>query len=383
MAFDRLLFVNKLLRYCDQLGVTFEELSRSTGISLSRLNILKDHKADPTGDEVLILADFFKCDYSFFISNERLTAFEQTERLFRKHGNELSKEDRWAIQEFLFLCECEQFLMEALKKPKKMPFSFRAQGNFFKRHGQEAALALRRHLDYADIADPSSLNIFEDFARMGIHIFRRKIKGTISGLCILHPVAGPCILINYSEDPFRQRFSAAHEIAHAIFDLEKEDFVISFSSWDRRDLTEIRANAFASNFLIPPNLIKSIPVQKWEEENVVEWAKRLMVNVEPFVISLKENGAIGEAEYERFKNVRMGRDIKGDPEIYDALSPKSRERITQLLQRGLSRFYANLCFDAYQEGIISIGRLAEMLLINEAETLEIAVLYGRALEHSA
>lgn len=383
MAFDRALFVDKLSRYCNQLGVSLVELSERTGILLSRLNELNACKADPTGDEVLIIADFFKCDYNFFISNERLTAFEQTEKLFRKYGNELTKEDRWSIQEFLFLSECEHYLLEALKKPRSAPFSFRPQHDYFKGHGQEAAYLLREYLGYAETADPKSLNIFEDIARMGIHVFRRKVKGTISGMCIGHPVAGPCILVNYSEDLFRQRFSVAHEIAHAIFDLEREDFIISFSNWEKGDLTEIRANAFASNFLIPPGLIKSIPVRKWDESRVLEWAARLMVNVEPFVIALKENGLISEAEHDQFKLLRIKQALKGDPEIPDGLSPKSRERIIGLLKRGLSRFYVNLCFDAYQEGIISVGRLSEMLLAHETETLDIAALHGRALEHGA
>jgi Zn-dependent peptidase ImmA (M78 family) len=383
MAFDRSLFAGKLSRYCDQLGVSLDELSENTGIPLLRVNDLKEQKADPTGDEVLIIADFFKCDYNFFISNERLTAFEQTEKLFRKYGDELTKDDRWSIQEFLFLSECEQFLFEALRKPKREPFSFRPQGNYFKRHGQDAARSLRGYLNYPEMADPSSLNIFEDFARMGVHIFRRKVKGTISGLCIRHPVAGPCILINYSEDPFRQRFSAAHEIAHTIFDLEEKDFVISFSQWKKKDLTEIRANTFASNFLIPPGLLTSIPIQKWDENSVLEWARKLMVNVEPFVIALRENGLINKAEYDQFKVLKITRSIKGDPEIPDTLPPKSRERIAELLQRGLSRSYVDLSFDAYHEGIISAGRLSELLLIHEMEISDIAGLYGRMLEHGS
>ena len=96
-----------------------------------RLNDLNEQKADPTGDEVLIIADFFKCDYNFFISNERLTAFEQTEKLFRKYGDELTKEDRWSIQEFLFLSECEHFLFEALKKPKRKTLFFPAPRRLF------------------------------------------------------------------------------------------------------------------------------------------------------------------------------------------------------------------------------------------------------------
>jgi Zn-dependent peptidase ImmA (M78 family) len=383
MGFDRSFFVAKLNRYCDQLEVSLDELSERTGIPFSRLNDLNEQKADPTGDEVLIIADFFKCDYNFFISNERLTAFEQTEKLFRKYGSELTKEDRWSIQEFIFLSECEHFLFAALNKPKKEPFSFRPHGNYYKGHGQEAARSLRAYLDYPETADPSTLNIFEDFARMGIHVFRRKVEGTISGLCIRHPMAGPCILINYSEDLFRQRFSAAHEVAHVLFDLDTEDFIVSFSQWNKGDLIEPRANAFAASFLIPPGLIKSIPVQKWDDNSILEWSRRLMVNVEPFVIMLREHGLITEAEYEQFKVLKIPRTVKGDPEIPETLSPRSQERIAGLLQRGLSRFYVDLCFEAYHEGIISAGRLAEMLLVHETEVSEIAALYGRVLEHNA
>jgi len=383
MAFDRSLFADKVSRYCDQLGVSLDELSERTGISLLRLNDLNERKADPTGDEVLIIADFFRCDYNFFISNERLTAFEQTEKLFRKYGDELTKEDRWSIQEFLFLSECEHYLLEALRKPKSAPFSFRPQNNYYKGHGQQAARLLRKHLGYPETADPTSLNIFEDIARTGIHVFRRKVKGTISGLCIRHPVAGTCILVNYSEDLFRQRFSLAHEIAHAIFDIETEDFIISFSNWDKNNLVEIRANTFASNFLIPPSLTKRIPVQKWDETTVLEWATKLMVNVEPFVIALKENSLISETEYDQFKLLKVKQAVKGDPEISDRVSAKTRERIAGLLERGLSRFYVNLCFDAYDEGIVSVGRLSEMLLLDETEIVEAAALFGRVLEHSA
>ena len=58
MAFDRSLFINKLSRYCNQLEVFLSELSERTGIPLSRLNDLNDQKVDPTGDEILIFADF-------------------------------------------------------------------------------------------------------------------------------------------------------------------------------------------------------------------------------------------------------------------------------------------------------------------------------------
>ena len=114
MAFDRQLFSNKLLRYSAQMQMPENELASRSGIPVDRLKRLLSSEADPSGDEILIFADLFMCDFRFFISNERLASFEQTEALFRKHGDHLSKADRWAIQEFLFLCECEQFLHEQL-----------------------------------------------------------------------------------------------------------------------------------------------------------------------------------------------------------------------------------------------------------------------------
>ena len=80
------------------------------------------------------------------------------------------------------------------------------------------------------------MNIYEDFAQSGSIFFdvisREQYWAYVYGI----QRSDPCILVNYNDDPFRQRFSAAHEVAHAIFDLESEDFIISFSQWNKQDL---------------------------------------------------------------------------------------------------------------------------------------------------
>ena len=111
MALDLELLASKLRRYREQFQAAISEVSSATGISEDSLSAFENAKKQPTGDEILILADFYKSDYRFFISGEQLAPFEQTETLFRKHGEQLSRKDRWAIQEFLYLCECEEFLM--------------------------------------------------------------------------------------------------------------------------------------------------------------------------------------------------------------------------------------------------------------------------------
>jgi transcriptional regulator with XRE-family HTH domain len=116
MTFDLALFSSKLRRYRDQFATLLNEVALETGIAEESLAALENGERRPTGDEVLILADYYKCDYQFFISNEKVAPFEQTETMFRKYGAEFSKEDRWSVQEFLFLCECEEFLKNLIPK---------------------------------------------------------------------------------------------------------------------------------------------------------------------------------------------------------------------------------------------------------------------------
>lgn len=377
MPLDLIMFSDKLRRYCVQLNVLAAELGRATGINQPRVEALLSGQKEPTGDEVLILADYFKCDFKFFISNERLAPFEQTEQLFRKHGDALTSEDRWAIQEFLFLCECEAFLLSKMPNGDvRHAFTFTKQGTFCKAHGHEAAKALRHHLGYDDNNVPR--DVYRDFRSIGIHVFRRRLaNSSISGIFIRHPIAGPCALINYDEDIYRQRFSAAHETAHAILD-DGNEYSVSFARWDRNDLSEVRANAFASHYLIPPAFLAAMPSNiVWNEAVLRHWAHELRVNPEPLAIALKERSALTDTQTDSLRKVKIPMDQKKDPELADDLPPRSRDRRKTLLERGLSNAYVNLCFAAYEQQIVSAGRLAEMLLSEPSEMVGLAELFGR------
>jgi len=382
MAFDLGLLAEKLRKYRDQFELSLSELSQATGIEQQSLAAFEAGQKAPTGDEILILADIYKCDYRFFISNERLAPFEQTETLFRRYGKEFSRNDRWAVQEILFLAECEHFMFANLGLFQDTPFIFRKEGDYFKRHGADAADALRRHLKYPDNAIP--MDVYEDFRSIGIHVFRRRLENpSISGLFIKHPIAGKCILINYNEDIYRQRFTAAHEAAHSILD-EGKDVVVSFTKWDKKDLAEIRANVFASHYLMPPNFLSSIPdPNRWNENKAVLWANKLKVSTEALAYALGELGLIDHNVVVMLKCVKVPKEIKIDPELPEGLSLLQKERKKVLLESGLSQHYINRCFMMYHKGIISAGRMAEMLLVGEMELLDIASLFGEVLNYGS
>src|SRR5260370_28815370 len=269
MPIDLKLLGQKLGRYRSQLQVTLDEMSVGTGIPADVLGDVEGGRVSPTGDQLLILADYFKCDYAELISREQETPLERTDTLFRRFGVAFSKPDRWSVREFLFLCESEGFLESQLGQKKISAFNFTKSGTYFKGHGEAAAITLRRHLEYADHAAPR--DIYSDLRRIGIHVFRRRLENSnISGLYVSHPFAVDCVLVNYNDDVYRQRFTAAHEAAHAIFDRE-EEVVVSF--WDAKDLKEIRANTFASRYLMPPVFLKSIPnAHNWDRESLLKWS---------------------------------------------------------------------------------------------------------------
>lgn len=380
MPIDLQTLGDKLRRYRTQLALSVEELSEATGVEVEQLRLYEAGAREPSGDEILVLADFYRCDYRFFISNERVAPFEQTENLYRRFGSEFSKVDRRHVQDFLFLCECEEFLEEGLGlSSKRTPFVFKKAGTFFKAHGEEAARRLRKHLHYGEAT--LGLDVFADIRKLGVHVFRRRLgNSNISGMCIKHPKAGPCLLINYSEDIFRQRFTAAHELGHAILDTE-EEVVVSFVNYSHDDLVEVRANTFASKFLMPPSLLEQLRSRQWTDQEVVTSAAKLKVSTEALSYSLREMGIVSDALAKTIRRVRVPAELKIDPEIDRGLAPKSAATRRALLEMGLSDHYVGLCFEAYHRGDISRGRLAECLIADEADLMSIADAYGRSLAY--
>jgi Zn-dependent peptidase ImmA (M78 family)/transcriptional regulator with XRE-family HTH domain len=380
MPLDTALFADKLRRYREQFRATVEEVAAATGISADSVRALEAAERQPSGDEVLILADYFKCDYKFFVSNEQLAPFEQTEELFRRLGEEFSVADRWAIQEFLYLSENETFLAEALELPAPRVFRFVKQGNYYKGHGQQAALHLRRHLAYEPHVVP--VDVFDDFRAVGVHVFRRRLENSnISGMFVKHPTAGKCILINYSEDVYRQRFTAAHEAGHSILD-DEQDFVVSFTR-DQSALVETRANTFAAHYLVPPEFLQRLPATSWTTASILELASRLRVNVDVLVIALQQQQLLDPEAAVAFRGLKIPRVEKLDAELPPTLSAAQRLRKSELLSRGISNRYARLCFDAYDRGLVSAARVAEMMLSGERDLVEIGLLYGWRSQHGS
>lgn len=378
MALDYQLVARKLLQARELQSLDLEEVGGAVGIAASRINQIELGQAKPSGDEVLILANFYRHDFRDFLDESRPAPFEQIDILYRRHGDVFSPQDRRAIQEFLYLCEIEAALDAELGGIKDS-FYFIPRGSHFKSHGEPAAKALRSMLGYASNEIPR--DVFNDFRRIGIHLFRRRLASSdISGLYIEHPIAGHCVLINYDEDIYRQRFSACHEAAHVIFD-SSESVMVTFRQGatfhKEGNLKEIRANRFASCYLMPPDQLPRIT--QWTSEQAIEFAQQFRVSTTALSIALREAGIVDESTARNIRSVKVPFTEKIDPEAPANLSERQKARRLALLERGLSDYYVGLCFEAHQRGLISAGRLGEALLADHADMREISVLYGRSV----
>lgn len=293
MAVNLVRMTKRLQQIRVALAYTVEEAGKATGLDVHRLLSIESGDATPTGDEILILASLYDCDFRTLIDEALPPPAQQTDILFRRYGDAFTPEDRRAIQEFLHLCQIEASLERQLGLVNEA-VHFEWSGTLFKAHGQQVAEALRTRLGYSDNEAPR--DIYSDFRRIGIHIFRRKlVNNEISGLYIEDPVAGHCVLINYNEDIYRQRFSVAHEVAHAIFD-SSEGMMLTFqpnsAKYDKNELKEIRANSFASQYLMPLTMLRRIP--KVDESSAPEWAQKFRVSTAALAKALRDANLIDE-----------------------------------------------------------------------------------------
>ncbi len=87
----------------------------------------------------------------------------------------------------------------------------------------------------------------------GIWVASIELPKHLSGLFVDHTAIGTAVFVNREHGLVRQRFSYAHEYAHALFDRDSDRAVIATRGENSDSLREKRANAFAAAFLMPPD----------------------------------------------------------------------------------------------------------------------------------
>jgi hypothetical protein len=115
-------------------------------------------------------------------------------------------------------------------------------------------------------------------------------------------------------------------------------------------------------------------VEIWNQAEIVKWASQFKVSTTALAIALKEFRIISDEAVNELRQARVPAHQKIDPELAN-LPEQVATRKESLLQRGLTNFYVDLCLEAWTRGIVSAGRAAEMLLVDDFELRDIAELF--------
>jgi Zn-dependent peptidase ImmA (M78 family)/transcriptional regulator with XRE-family HTH domain len=372
----------------EETGVTVSELARALGLDDAAVVSLEAGRIDPLpGDYVLIAARVLNTDFRYFITDQLDEVEDRTRKLFRALSN-LTPADLLAIRRFLSLCLRESELEEVMHISRPaLPPTYPRNGRrlLYKDQGPLAARAERERLLLGNL--PVG-NVFEVLRTQGVRLFRHRLQDTdLSGVTVLHPKAGVCVLINYHEDIYRQFFSAAHEYGHVLFDREtisREGHVVSHRL-SQAQLQELRCNTFAGEFLLP-----SAALQRLDRPRDIDGVRRLLrevaleyrVNTEPVAIKLREAGWISERTLESFRRVRpvvIPRREKMDPDLPAGLTTVQSERRSLAAESGFTTYYLELLRRGFTGDEITFGRFAEMLDMDPDRARTFAFEAGLAL----
>ena len=202
--------------------------------------------------ELTKLAEIYKCSPSFFLKESEESRAEDImvvlHRVLPEKMNDL--ENRSSVRRIVDLYREGAGLLRMLDRGICMEVpnydaEMKSTGIAIQQ-GERIAHEERYRLR---LGDAPIHDIAELLSEQGVWTAAADLPDSMSGLFVHNQSTGFAVLVNAGHGLERRRFSYAHEYAHVLFD--REQSVRITLQKNSSELAEIRANAFASAFLMP------------------------------------------------------------------------------------------------------------------------------------
>lgn len=203
----------------------------------------------------------------------------------------------------------------------------------------------------------------------------------------------PCLFINtFRQKWFRRNYVLAHELAHAIFDISGEAALVD--SWlpgerNESSVMEARADSFARNCYASREVLKhltSLLGLNWaqlDSKKLAELVAHAQVDLKVILASAVEMNLITAEQASRYGRTRIIKQLRNltghalTTEEFFRIPRQERiwsaeERETTIPARSLRLPvpYIKSVIDACNEGLVSVGKAAELLMVDRDVFLE-------------
>jgi len=219
----------------------------------------------------------------------------------------------------------------------------------------EWALHIRNALN---LGDTPALSLQETLVRdWGVKIFRDNLDCG-SAACVKDSF-GTGVLLNAKEPHWRQNFSLGHELFHLM--TWSVSSIIDSLPEKARKRNETLAEIFSSSLLMPEESLR-IEFNRLIDDSKIRWydlmmlARRYSVSTIALLWRLANLGLMNKSVPEHFKSSVELRSIDND-----------LDRDGDLKSKALPSRYIALAYKAYNDGEISIAKLAHLLETNIGE----------------
>ena len=243
--------------------------------------------------------------------------------------------------------------LESLETYRTTP----GDGRRAKLAAEDAARTVRGALGLGDAPAPDVAPRLETEA--GIRLFHLDLPSPVAGVFIWGDEIGACVAVNRRHPPERRLWSLLHETGHFLRDREAGD-VLPTSGPERMDASEVFADTFAKEFLLPQTGL----ARRFEEVVRANGARFTIADIfslahthgasfQATCMRLEKLDLLPTGTYDRLKRQKF--------KVHEAEAqlglPGVREDATVLPER-----YVNLALAAYEAEKISEGSLAEYLM---------------------
>jgi transcriptional regulator with XRE-family HTH domain len=300
--------IGENLRHARQeLRLSQSTVADEVGVSRQAVSAAESGKRSITVEELLKLANLYRLPPNFFLSADRPAFVDPPpERIQRRENvrskDELDPHDAGEIRAFTLWLEKEANA-GGVTGPVAPPFS--RQGLSPDRKPSTFA----DHVRQAAKLDAPPINVYRALACYAIRVRMTGLSGISGAFIPPAPPRAAGVLINSNQPADRQRYSAAHELGHHVLGHAKNTADQIVSPLGRRFAPkEIEADSFASDFLMPEQLlaneIKRLANTESLESQVYRLADRFLVSYQAMIYRLANLHVISATHKEALLKIR-------------------------------------------------------------------------------